>query len=91
MSTQIQYSLTTLTLLTHRSNRVMYREIRGDWYTEHTSVEDDQSIPEHSSNLNKKQKIPFPVFPRIDLNVKCNCHCQYYLKHLKSEYNLQTI
>jgi hypothetical protein len=50
----------------------MYREIRGDWYTEHTSVEDDQSIPEHSSNLNKKQKIPFPVFPRIDLNVKCN-------------------
>jgi hypothetical protein len=33
----------------------MYRVIRGDQHTEHTSVEDEQSIPQHNSNLNKKK------------------------------------
>jgi hypothetical protein len=43
---------------------------------EHTSVADEQSIPEHNSNLNEKQKIPFPVFPRIDVNVA------FYLRNI---------
>ena len=46
----------------HRSNRVMYIVIRGNQYTGHTSVEDEQSIPEHNNNLNKKQNIPFRCF-----------------------------
>jgi hypothetical protein len=33
-------------------------------FVQHTSVEDEQPLPEHNSNLNKKlKKIPFPVFP----------------------------